>query len=153
MAEKDQRRYPRYRCEGIAEMTRPGDKFAMRAPLTDLSIGGFYVETMTPLPVDTKLEIALEIGRVELYAHGVVETSHPAIGNGVAFTKMTPQNEKALQSVIDQITSVDVAKLHDPRNSFSPEFEALLALLERKSVLKREELVLELKAIAARAKS
>jgi PilZ domain len=148
--EKDQRRYPRYRCEGTAQMTRPGDKFAMRAPLTDVSAGGFYVETMTPLPEGTELEISLEIGRVELYGHGVVQTCHQAIGNGVAFTKMTPQNEKALQSVIDRITSVNAANLHDPRSSFSPEFEALLALLERKSVLKREELILELKAIAAR---
>jgi hypothetical protein len=150
VAEKDQRRYPRYRCEGIAEMTRPGDKFAVRAPLTDVSAGGFYVETMTPLPEGTELQISLEIGRVELYGHGVVETCHPAIGNGVAFTKITPQNEKALQSVIDRITSADAAQLQAPRSSFSPEFEALLVLLERKSILKRDELITELKDIATR---
>ena len=150
MTQKDQRRYPRYRCDGIAQMTKPGDKFAMRAPLTDVSAGGFYVETMTPLPEGTELEISLEIGRVELYGHGVVETRHPAIGNGVAFTKMTPQNEKALQAVINKITNAD--EIHSPQvsQSFPPEFEALLALLERKSVLKREELITELKAITAR---
>ena len=84
-------------------MTKPGEKFAMRAPLTDVSAGGFYVETMTPLPVGTEVQVSLEIGRVELYGNGVVETCHQAIGNGIAFTKMTPQNEKALLSVIDGI--------------------------------------------------
>ncbi len=150
MTQKDQRRYPRYRCEGIAQMTRPGDKFAIRAPLSDVSAGGFYVETMTPLPEGTELEISLEIGRVELYGEGVVETSHHAIGNGIAFTKMTPQNEKALQAVIDRLTSVDMSPSANASHSFPPEFEALLALLERKAVLKREELMTELKAIAAR---
>jgi PilZ domain len=150
LTQKDQRRYPRYRCEGIAQMTRPGDKFAIRAPLTDVSAGGFYVETMTPLPEGTELEISLEIGRVELYAQGVVETSHQAIGNGIAFTKMTPQNEKALQAVIDKLTNADVIHSAVGSHSFPPEFEALLALLERKSVLKREEVITELKAIAAR---
>jgi PilZ domain-containing protein len=150
LTQKDQRRYPRYRCEGIAQMTRPGDKFAIRAPLTDVSAGGFYVETMTPLPEGTELEISLEIGRVELYAQGVVETSHQAIGNGIAFTKMTPQNEKALQAVIDKLTNADVIHSAVGLHSFPPEFEALLALLERKSVLKREEVITELKAIAAR---
>lgn len=150
MTQKDQRRYPRYRCEGIAQMTKPGDKFAIRAPLTDVSAGGFYVETMTPLPEGTELEISLEIGRVELYAHGVVETCHRAIGNGVAFTKMTPQNEKALEAVINKITNADAIPSADGSHSFPPEFEALLALLERKSILKREELMTELKAIAAR---
>ena len=150
MTQKDQRRNPRFRCEGIAQMTKPGDKFAIRAPLTDVSAGGFYVESMTPLPVGTEVQIALEIGRVELYGHGVVETCHPAIGNGIAFTKMTPQNEKALQCVIDGITNASAAQLPDPQHSFAPEFEALLALLERKSLLKREEVITELKAIAAR---
>jgi hypothetical protein len=150
LTQKDQRRYPRYRCEGIAQMTKPGDKFAIRAPLTDVSAGGFYVETMTPLPEGTELEISLEIGRVELYGHGVVETCHRAIGNGVAFTRMTPQNEKALQAVIDKITNADAIHSANASHSFPPEFEALLALLERKSVLKREELMTELKAIAAR---
>lgn len=150
MTQKDQRRYPRYRCDGIAQMTRPGDKFAVRAPLTDVSAGGFYVELMTPLPEGTELEISLEIGRVELYGQGVVETCHHAIGNGIAFTKMTPQNEKALQSVIDKITNADAIHSANPSQSFAPEFEALLTLLERKSVLKREEVITELKAIAAR---
>jgi hypothetical protein len=150
LTQKDQRRYPRYRCEGIAQMTKPGDKFAMRAPLTDVSAGGFYVETMTPLPEGTELEISLEIGRVELYGYGVVETCHQAIGNGIAFTKMTSQNEKALQAVIDKITNTDTVRSTGVSQSFPPEFEALIALLERKSVLKREELITELKAIAAR---
>jgi hypothetical protein len=150
LTQKDQRRNPRYRCEGIAQMTKPGDKFAIRAPLTDVSAGGFYVETMTPLPVGTEVDISLEIGRVELYGSGVVETCHQAIGNGIAFTKMTPQNEKALQSVIDGIVNADGIRSVDSSQAFPAEFEALLAILERKSILKREDVINELKAIAAR---
>jgi len=151
LKQKDQRKSPRYRCEGVAQMARPGDKFALRAPMTDVSSGGFYVETMTPLPEGTVVQVSLQIGRVELYADGVVETSHQAIGNGVAFTKMTPENEKALQLVIAGITKASATEPGRPtEHSFTPEFEALLALLERKSVLKREELLTELKAIAAR---
>jgi len=147
--QKDQRRFPRFRCEGIAEMTRPGDKIAVRAPLTDVSAGGFYVETMTPLPEGTKLQVSLSIGRVELYAHGVVETCHPHIGNGIAFTQMTPQNEKALQSVINGITNASTGQFRQPNQAFTPEFEALVSLLERKSILTRQELMTELKTAAA----
>lgn len=149
MSQKDQRRYPRYRCQGVAEMMRPGDKIALRAPLTDLSIGGFYIETMTPLPEGTKLQVALSIGRVEMYAQGVVETSHPNIGNGIAFTHITPPNEKALLSVIDAITTVSTGSVHDLQHAFSPEFEALLSVLERKSLITRQEVLSEFKSLTA----
>lgn len=133
-------------------MTRPGDKMAHRARLTDVSVGGCYVETMSPLAVGTTLQISLAMGRVELYAQGVVETLHPSIGNGIAFTEITPENQRALQSVIDGVTTSAATEEAPPaaqQHELSAEVEALISLLERKSILTRAELLTEFKAKAA----
>jgi CheY-like chemotaxis protein/c-di-GMP-binding flagellar brake protein YcgR len=54
------------------------------ARLTDLSLGGCYVETASPLPERTAVRLLLRAG-TELDLSGAVIVMHPARGMGIAF--------------------------------------------------------------------
>lgn len=63
--------------------------------LTDLSLGGCYLELSSPFPVCTTLTLSMSAAEVEVRAQGVVRVMHPESGMGVEFTQRTgPQKEQ-----------------------------------------------------------
>jgi DNA-binding LytR/AlgR family response regulator len=63
--------------------------------LTDLSLGGCYLELPSPYPVQTTLTLSMSAAEVEVRAQGIVRVMHPEIGMGVEFTQRTePQKEQ-----------------------------------------------------------
>lgn len=71
----------------------------MTATVTDLSLGGCYVEMLSPLPVDTFVDIALSPGDVTLQLSGRVRSSQNNFGMGVSFTGMRPQDFEVLRKL------------------------------------------------------
>lgn len=55
--------------------------------LTDLTLGGCYLEVSSPFPVGTHLTLFLRAAGVELPAEGIVQVMHPENGMGVEFTQ------------------------------------------------------------------
>ena len=53
--------------------------------LTDLSLGGCYIETASPFPERTRLVLTLRVDGVELQAQGLVRVMHPSRGMGIEF--------------------------------------------------------------------
>lgn len=53
--------------------------------LTDLSIGGCYIETASPFPEHTQVALTLLADGVELEARGLVRVMHPSRGMGIEF--------------------------------------------------------------------
>ena len=63
--------------------------------LTDLSLGGCYLELPSPYPVQTTLTLSMSAAEFEVRAQGIVRVMHPEIGMGVEFTQRTePQKEQ-----------------------------------------------------------
>jgi hypothetical protein len=63
--------------------------------LTDLSLGGCYLELPSPFPVQTTLTLSMSAAEFEVRAQGIVRVMHPEIGMGVEFTQRTePQKEQ-----------------------------------------------------------
>ena len=85
---QERRRAPRYSCNIAANIHSVRDSFTTSARLTDISRNGGYLETMSPLPVGMEIKLTLETGRAKIPVIGIVRTQHPAMGNGVAFTKI-----------------------------------------------------------------
>jgi len=68
--------------------------------LTDLSLGGCYLEMAAPFPMNTRVILAMRVAKLESRAEGLVRVMHPEIGMGVEFTRTTNQQREHLEKFI-----------------------------------------------------
>jgi c-di-GMP-binding flagellar brake protein YcgR len=57
--------------------------------LTDLSLGGCYLDISSPFPVSTRVTLSMRAAGLKLKTEGVVRVMHAEKGMGVEFTKST----------------------------------------------------------------
>jgi len=96
----ERRKFSRAKLHVPVEFRIAGNEIASRAATADLSLGGFYLETMFTMAVGTELEVTLHL-ESPVMAIGVVATCDPSFGNGVRFTKMLPEDVEALRLYLE----------------------------------------------------
>ena len=72
----------------------------IRCQLTDLSLGGCYLEISSPFPASSRVTLSMRAAGVEVRAHGVVRVMHPDKGMGVEFTQTTPEHRASVESFL-----------------------------------------------------
>jgi c-di-GMP-binding flagellar brake protein YcgR len=72
--------------------------------LTDLSLGGCYLEITSPFPVGARVTLSMRAAGVELRAQGVVRVMHQDRGMGVEFTQATGQHREVLEKFLEVLT-------------------------------------------------
>lgn len=72
--------------------------------LTDLSMGGCYLEIASPFPAATRVTLSMRAADVDLRAEGVVRVMHPDKGMGVQFTQSTPEHRAVLEKFLGTLT-------------------------------------------------
>jgi CheY-like chemotaxis protein len=77
--------------------------------LTDLSVSACYLETESPFPVRTRLQITMRVRDIELHINGMVRVMHPASGMGVQFTDRTVEGGRELENFIHTLVSTEGA--------------------------------------------
>jgi hypothetical protein len=75
----------------------------VRCKLTDLSLGGCYLEIPSPFPVRTRTVLAMRVANIELRVEGVVRVMHPDIGMGVEFTQRTSEQRNHVEKFIQAL--------------------------------------------------
>jgi hypothetical protein len=70
----------------------------VRGTVTDISLNGCYVEMLSPLPLDSAVELAFKIEDSTLHVSGKVRTSQMSFGMGVVFTSMSPVDFELLRA-------------------------------------------------------
>jgi PilZ domain-containing protein len=73
--------------------------------LTDLSLGGCYVETQSPFPQSSAVDLCLRVAGMEIHTEGLVRVMHPGHGMGVEFPARTEEQRKSVGDFIDFLTS------------------------------------------------
>ena len=73
--------------------------------LTDLSLGGCYLEMPSPFPVGTRVVLIMRAAELENRAEGVVRVMHPEMGMGVEFTKASGEQREHLEKFIHTLRS------------------------------------------------
>ena len=73
--------------------------------LTDLSLGGCYVETQSPFPQSSAVELCLRAAGMEIHTEGLVRVMHPGHGMGIEFPSRTEEQRKSVSDFIDFLTS------------------------------------------------
>ena len=97
----DRRKHPRYPVNGGgAEVRQQGVDSRIWARLTDISLGGCYLEIMSPLPVLTYVGLVLTVEEQRLQAKGQVVVSHPHFGMGIQFIDLGAADRQMLESWI-----------------------------------------------------
>jgi CheY-like chemotaxis protein len=71
--------------------------------LTDLSLGGCYLETPSPFPVRARIDLSMRVGALEVQASGLVKVMHPDVGMGVIFSQKTPEQHKQVEDFIQAL--------------------------------------------------
>lgn len=73
--------------------------------LSDLSLGGCYIETVSPFPESALVDLCLKAGEMEIHSDGMVRVMHPGSGMGVEFPSRTSEQREAVAHVIDFLSS------------------------------------------------
>jgi len=73
--------------------------------LTDLSLGGCYLETGSPFPLRTRIILSMQVSGEPLRAEAVVLVMHSDVGMGVEFTQATDQQRSHVEKFIHALTN------------------------------------------------
>ncbi|MBS1853508.1 MAG: PilZ domain-containing protein [Acidobacteria bacterium] len=96
----DRRIKSRRACHLGAEVYAVGSSVPYRCNLSDISIGGCYVESPQPFPVGTMVDIKVRTEAFRVEVRGSVQSSHPGFGMGVEFTLRTAEQKRQVQQLI-----------------------------------------------------
>jgi c-di-GMP-binding flagellar brake protein YcgR len=86
--------------------------------LTDLSLGGCYLEMASPFPTGTRVILTLRAAKLESRAEGLVRVMHPEIGMGVEFTRTSNQQREHVEKFVRALRS---SKEVQPELAVEPE--------------------------------
>jgi PilZ domain len=94
------RPYPRYafRCE--AQFCPHGTDAGMAGMLSDISLSGCYIETLSPLPIGTQLDVRFVSNGISLALPGIVRVIHPSMGMGIQFINLPAEPAQRLEQLV-----------------------------------------------------
>jgi len=143
------------------EIPPPDPEPVSQCTLTDLSLGGCYVETESPFPERSGITLCLNAEDVEVQAEGTVRVMHPGFGMGIEFAARTTDERAQVARFIGFLTSRPgmlpallitprILATSDPYDSpeplSTPELEdPLLELLRSHESLSQEEFLHKLR--------
>ncbi len=85
------------------------DEPAVNCKLTDLSSSACYLQTESPFPVRTRLQLLMKIRKLELQVEGIVRVMHPAAGMGIEFTQHTSDQKARVEEFIETLVNTEGA--------------------------------------------
>jgi CheY-like chemotaxis protein len=87
------------------------DETVPHCKLTDLSLGGCYVQTDAPFPERALVDLCLKAEEHEVHTEGMVRVAHPGHGMGVEFPSRTPQQRAQVGNLISFLRDCPAAML------------------------------------------
>ena len=79
--------------------------------LTDLSLGGCYVQTDAPFPERALVDLCLKADELGVHTEGMVRVAHPGHGMGVEFPSRTPEQRAQVGSLINFLRNCPATSL------------------------------------------
>ncbi|HEY6338467.1 MAG TPA: PilZ domain-containing protein [Candidatus Sulfotelmatobacter sp.] len=133
--------------------------------LTDLSLGGCYVESDAPFPERSMVDLCFKTGEMEVHTEGMVRVTHPGHGMGLEFPSRTSEQRAQVENLINFLRSsadrtpelyvspralvADLAQFEHPEAAAGGPAEELedllLELVRRGTTLQQDAFVQELR--------
>src|SRR5580704_2889057 len=140
------------------------DETVPHCKLTDLSLGGCYVQTDAPFPERALVDLCLKTNEMEVHTEGMVKVAHPGHGMGVEFPSRTAEQRAQVGNLIGFLQNspeatpelsispkallADLSQFRpddkNPQESSAELEDPLLELLRRGSSLQQEDFLAEL---------
>ncbi len=107
---QDRRRYPRMKCFVAVELRVEDSPTPVWGNLSNTSLGGGFVETVTPLKTGVKLEIGLWVANGKIWVkglilNGIVTRSNPSFGVRLRFDNMEACERESLRQFLKFVES------------------------------------------------
>jgi hypothetical protein len=105
----------RFHATGGVELRRHEGAPSVFGNLSDVSLTGCYVETVSTLPVGTELLFMLRVRETVVRGRAQVKTSHHAVGVGLVFQHMSNEDQQRLQFIVGGLSGTQETR-PDQRN-------------------------------------
>jgi len=106
------RNQQRFHVAGGVELRRNEGAPPVFGNLSDVSLTGCYVETVSTLPVGTELLFLLRVGETMVRGRAQVKTSHHAVGVGLIFQHMSKEDQNKLEFLIGNLGGSEEMRSH-----------------------------------------
>jgi hypothetical protein len=111
----ERRRFPRVSCRIEANVVDELSAMNLPVKVTDVSVGGCYVEMLAPLPVDSSVELTLDTSQGAIHATGKVIAAQTGMGMGIAFTAISPEDFEKLREIAPPVAPLSEKEHAKPR--------------------------------------
>ena len=158
----ERRRSKRFTVSALAEALEPRTSTRLNGRVSDLGMGGCYIDTVTPFPLGTSLLLNLTSQHHNVRAKANVVYAHSGMGMGLTFTEMTANQKANLTAWLGELngetpkepaasaansTNFQEVKVPEPAAGAKSEglrdaLQELVALLGSKRVLSEDEVEL-----------
>jgi hypothetical protein len=94
----------RYACVATANVVEPKSGARVSGRVTDLGLGGFYMDTMSVLPVGTTVKVRIDLANRSFESAAKVVFALSGMGMGLAFAETPEKDQAILQSWVRQMS-------------------------------------------------
>ena len=101
LAYKDRRAHPRLKCRVTIELTTDTGGVPLFANLTDISLGGCFIETSTIVPAGSKIKLGFSMDDPTLTTEGLVMRLDPGSGLAVQFPELNREARDRMFRIIE----------------------------------------------------
>jgi hypothetical protein len=103
-AGENKRRFMRHKVQFPVEISFEDTRRAhMQCGATDIGGRGCYIETFSPLPLNTEVIVTFWIDSDKIRTSAIIRTSDPGVGMGIEFTSLEDHIQQRLQEYIEKI--------------------------------------------------
>ena len=101
---QNRRQYPRYRCEGDAEVFVPHGALLFRGKILDLSFSGCFIEAPDlNLERGTPVEVSFIVCQMQFRVAGRIAIMHRKRGAGIAFEALGSRRARQISDLIAEL--------------------------------------------------
>ena len=111
-ARKNRRSHPRMKCRFMIEL-RAADNNPVIGSVTDISMGGCYVETSAVLPPGSHLHLSIGEGDAQLKTEGLVTRMDLGSGVAVQFKELNREDREQMQRILQAIQKTNISFEND----------------------------------------
>ena len=91
------------RANLFTEVEYEGGGIRAQSRISDISLSGVFIDALSPLPEGATVQLSFTLpGGKRITLDGVVVHSQPAIGMGVAFTTLEPEDAAIIQQHLER---------------------------------------------------
>jgi len=100
----DKRRFGRHKVQFPIEISFEDTRRAhMQCSATDIGGRGCYIETFSPLAINTEIIITFWLDSEKIRAAAIVRTSDPGVGMGIEFSALEDHIQQRLQEYLEKM--------------------------------------------------